>query len=434
LTLKTFALSALVAYLGLGLSAFVYVPFGEGIMHVMQTRIVNETAAGSPNALNATLAYGATETQVNVSSVWDIDTSTARGKLNPARLRQQMFAFTVTNQVVNTFLEVGLPFILRAVASFRNGKKPQPTPGSPNGVKKRVVFEDEKEKGGMEEREFLDGVRHQVELPEYELFQDYSEMVTQFGYVALWSTIWPLASGQFTFFLIHSRSPIYTNTFHIVMALLNNFLELRSDAFKMTVHNRRPIPIRTDTIGPWLEAMTFLTWLSALTNSALVYLFCPSSQAKCDPTHLDKVHQHLFSVKGAGEADAYSATRELLMTALLIALVASHGYLVVRVVVRHIIEMVFWKRSAEVKEREREDRDLKEKFLAQFVRCEGEGEVLPGRPNDITNSKVGEGAVMVDKPSGPIDLPVPPLVPEGVIGFWDHDEGLDEISRVSKEV
>ena len=224
------------------------------------------------------------------------------------------------------------------------------------------------------------------------------------------------------------------------MALLNNFLELRSDAFKMTVHNRRPIPIRTDTIGPWLEALTFLAWLSALTNSALVYLFCPSSQAKCsvvpgiNPTHLDKVHQHLFSAKEAGETDANSATRELLMTALLIALVASHGYLVVRVVVRHIIEMVFWKQSKEVKERESSDRHLKEKFLAQFVRSGEEGEVLPVVPDEITNPKVDEGAVMGDEPSGPIDLPGPPLVPEGETGFWDHDEGLEEISRVSKEV
>ena len=55
--------------------------------------------------------------------------------------------------------------------------------------------EDEKERGGLEEREFLDRVRGEATLPEYDLFQDYSEMVTQFGYVAVWSAIWPLASG-----------------------------------------------------------------------------------------------------------------------------------------------------------------------------------------------------------------------------------------------
>lgn len=76
-------------------------------------------------------------------------------------------------------------------------------------------------------------------------------MVTQFGYVALWSTIWPLAP---------------------VMSLLNDVLELRSDAYKITVHNRRPVPNRTDTIGPWLDGLTLLSWLGAMTNAALVYL------------------------------------------------------------------------------------------------------------------------------------------------------------------
>ena len=77
-------------------------------------------------------------------------------------------------------------------------------------AKKRVQFEDaaptaEKEQAlqaqanGAEEREFMDKVRREVALPEYTLFADYIEMVTQFGYVALWSTIWPLAPGESIF-------------------------------------------------------------------------------------------------------------------------------------------------------------------------------------------------------------------------------------------
>ncbi|KIJ65626.1 hypothetical protein HYDPIDRAFT_88265 [Hydnomerulius pinastri MD-312] len=77
-------------------------------------------------------------------------------------------------------------------------------------------------------------------------------MVTQFGYIALWSAIWPPAP---------------------VMALLNNHIEIRLDAFMIAVHTRRPIPVRPGTIGPWLESLWFLTWLSALTNSA----WCTSS-------------------------------------------------------------------------------------------------------------------------------------------------------------
>ena len=78
------------------------------------------------------------------------------------------------------------------------------------------------------------------------------------------------------------------------MSLLNNWLELRSDAFKIAVHARRPIPSRTDTIGPWLDALSFLTWLAALTNSALVYLFRPTDQCKVVGTTLQHNHHHFY--------------------------------------------------------------------------------------------------------------------------------------------
>jgi hypothetical protein len=36
---------------------------------------------------------------------------------------------------------------------------------------------------------------------------------------------------------------------------------------------RRPIPWRADTIGSWLDSLSFLTWLGSITTSALVYMF-----------------------------------------------------------------------------------------------------------------------------------------------------------------
>lgn len=44
-----------------------------------------------------------------------MDGGNARSEFNPTRLQDQMFAITVTNQVINTFLEIGLPYITRAV-------------------------------------------------------------------------------------------------------------------------------------------------------------------------------------------------------------------------------------------------------------------------------------------------------------------------------
>jgi len=60
-------------------------------------------------------------------------------------------------------------------------------------------------------------------------------MVAQFGYIALWSTIWPLAP---------------------LMALLNNILDFPLDAFEIVTHFRHPLRHRTDTIGPWLDCLS----------------------------------------------------------------------------------------------------------------------------------------------------------------------------------
>ena len=46
---------------------------------------------------------------------------------------------------------------------------------------------------------------------------------------------------------------------------------------------RRPTPARTDTIGPWLSVLGFITWLAAFTNSGLVYLYAPHPEHSCDP-------------------------------------------------------------------------------------------------------------------------------------------------------
>src|SRR5688572_30227017 len=118
------------------------------------------------------------------------------------------------------------------------------------------------------------------------------------------------------------------------MALANNWFELRSDALKVTKHLRRPIPVRTDTIGPWLECMTNIVWVSALINPALVYLFSPQRPKAED-------RQTLFA------------------WALLAALIASHEFLMVRRVIRYLVERACWKGTKEQLHNERIERRVK---------------------------------------------------------------------------
>jgi hypothetical protein len=148
------------------------------------------------------------------------DTGAARAKLKRTRLETQMFAFMVTNQAIDGFFEVGLPYVMRAFAAVRSGKRrPSLSSSSPgNSKKKRVGFEDEKNGAARDEREFLERVRREVSLPDYHLFEDYKEMVSQCGYVVLWSTIWPLAPCGFLP-LFPECNPIGL-TLHFLLALL----------------------------------------------------------------------------------------------------------------------------------------------------------------------------------------------------------------------
>lgn len=193
----------------LGLSAFVYVPFGEGVMCYVQRglfalklkcggnlmssifSLLNDTTTAATVATDG-LNTATSSILSGSAGIWDVDVNSARQKLKPARLKDQMFAYTVTNQIVDTFNEIGLPFVMRFAVKLWNGK-PKPDP-----IEKKANINTNEEEN--KEEGYLDQVREEVELPEYDLFGDYSEMVIQFGYVTLWSTIWPLAPGEFYFF------------------------------------------------------------------------------------------------------------------------------------------------------------------------------------------------------------------------------------------
>lgn len=77
-----------------------------------------------------------------------------------------MFAYSVTNQVVDTLVENVLPYLMRVVEDVRHGKG---LSGLRPKRKKTVVFEDDNT-DTVEERPLLDGIRRNIALPEYALF------------------------------------------------------------------------------------------------------------------------------------------------------------------------------------------------------------------------------------------------------------------------
>jgi anoctamin-10 len=182
------------------------------------------------------------------------------------------------------------------------------------------------------------------------------------------------------------------------MALLNNLLEIRADAFKITVHQRRPVPVRSDTIGPWLSALEGLAWAAALTNAALVYLFRPQSAA--DPRTTTLNEDHPYTAEALGRAP--QSTRELLIGAATVALVASHGAILARAVIRHVLVRTLWSTDPRVADADRVDRQAKQEYMDTIgLRIDG--------------GVKGQAAL----PSGG--------------AFWENDEGLDEVRRGVKD-
>lgn len=82
-------------------------------------------------------------------------------------------------------------------------------------------------------------------------FSDHLEMLVQMGYVVLFSAAFPLAG----FF-----------------ALLNNLMEIRSDAFKLVHVHQRPFGQRVANIGTWQNALSFLSLAAVIVNCALIGL------------------------------------------------------------------------------------------------------------------------------------------------------------------
>lgn len=227
LTQKVFVMNFITSYLPIFLTAFVYVPFGNIIVPYLD--VFSLTV--KPFAEN--------EKQLKAPEAGQFT-------INPDRLRKQVFYFTVTAQIVNLGMELIVPYLKRL--GFSKYKEMQSERAAKNGGPPPSSTMNDP----PEDAAFLKRVREDAERDVYDVTTDLREMVLQFGYLSLFSVVWPLTAVSF---------------------VINDWLELRADAIKICVEMQRPTPWRADTIGPWLDSLSFLTWLGSLTTSALVYMF-----------------------------------------------------------------------------------------------------------------------------------------------------------------
>jgi len=157
------------------------------------------------------------------------------------RLRVELVQMYTTDSLRRVGVEALLPILVTQLTRLTK-RKPILTP-----------MDQMRKQDSMAKFEALSApsVEDEMDLAEYEQFDDYLEMVIQFGYVTLFASAFPLAS---------------------FLSLLCNLVEMKSDLFKLCWVYRRPRPRPAQDIGTWESVMWAFVGLAVLTN-CMIFTF-----------------------------------------------------------------------------------------------------------------------------------------------------------------
>lgn len=161
-------------------------------------------------------------------------------------LSTQLLTLVVIMQFINNAKEVLQPVIMGKFKAWRNARKSKKNPLPENTVARKTKFEE------------------QCDMEPYSsTFDDYNELAIQFGYVTMFAAAFPIASFA---------------------SLLNNIMEIRSDAFKILTGMQRPRYMGAEDIGSWQKVFETLGTLSVLTNVFIVGFTSLYLSGKCEFT------------------------------------------------------------------------------------------------------------------------------------------------------
>lgn len=174
------------------------------------------------------------------------------------KLKEQLAALLIARQVIGNLKESAIPYMLE---QLRLAKMSFDLFGalSPSEAKKELPSNQTEEPSETSPTNKPTGTSRSISQAELEsslfkydgTFADHLEMFIQLGYVVLFSSAFPMAA---------------------VCALINNLIEIRSDAFKLCFTFQRPFGQRVSNIGTWQNAMEVMCLIAVLVNCALIGL------------------------------------------------------------------------------------------------------------------------------------------------------------------
>ena len=152
------------------------------------------------------------------------------------RLTSQLASFMIAGQILNNTKEVLVPCMKFRAKQYLSKRQLRKAVSESTLSKRRI-------------RQATSTAWEESRKPIYDTFADYAEMIVQFGYVTFFSMAFPLAP---------------------VCALVNNLIEIRTDAYKLTYHTQRPVARKAGGIGVWFPILQIMSVFAVMTNLAII--------------------------------------------------------------------------------------------------------------------------------------------------------------------
>ncbi|EPX72305.1 membrane transporter [Schizosaccharomyces octosporus yFS286] len=212
---KIFLQHFMLSYTALILISYIYGPFGE---HLVSNVLQNKAASMT----------------MQLSFITD-----SKFQLNPLRLRNQYFYFLTNAQVINYLTTLLVPQIISYLKRLVKSKFTKP----------RLTIQDDDA-----EAKSLNSIRKQSELSKYDGYNNYKDLVLIFGYLVMFSPIYPLAP---------------------LIMYVNSHLMVRSSVYKLCRLSKRPVGARIESIQDWNQRLSFISWMGSITMPSISYLYSP---------------------------------------------------------------------------------------------------------------------------------------------------------------
>lgn len=159
---------------------------------------------------------------------------------DPERLKSYVTFYLITAQAIQFVTEYIQPVVInRAMEFLKGGAKRAELEFISDPIVRQIVDE--------------------LDRPEWDTYSEYAQLVSQLGYLALFSLCLP---------------------FGVLASFFSNVIELRGDMLKIMLQLRRPIPARVESSGQWNSAMLVISFFAAITNASILGMFGIFSSSK----------------------------------------------------------------------------------------------------------------------------------------------------------